>query len=500
MTILRVKTNVNFKQFDKMKKIIIICLIALQSSNLKAQFNFTPITQLITDSISVIGQSGQSCGFMIVQGDSVIYEQYWGSWNNTTYQPIASGSKMPSMALIMKLIDEGYLSPNDTVQNFLPSFSGKPVITLHQLMNHTSGLPVQSPFISDNSITLQQAVDNIGLNTPMSFTPGTEFRYGGVSMHVAGRMAEIATGMSWDSLFQQKIAIPLGMTNTDYVALGATANYRIAGGMGTTMPDFSKLLTMLLNYGEFNNVQVIDSLTVKMMQTDQTNGVPLNGTPYSGDPLRENFRYGYGVWVEQETNGETTQYGSQGAFGFTPWIDRCRNIACIFFVRRSLGIIQPTHTQLRNLVEQIIPIKLQQPTITLNGNQLQSSYQNGNQWYLNDTLLIGETNQFINPTQSGSYSVKHVSEEGCEIFSDDFNHIVLSVTEHPNQGTVSIFPNPANTIINFDCKKGFQIYSSTGQLVKQSSQATTQINISDLPTGLYILKTENQLGRFIKTE
>jgi len=43
-----------------MKKIIIICLIALQSSNLKAQFNFTPITQLITDSISVIGQSGLS--------------------------------------------------------------------------------------------------------------------------------------------------------------------------------------------------------------------------------------------------------------------------------------------------------------------------------------------------------------------------------------------------------------------------------------------------------
>ncbi|MBX3043790.1 MAG: SBBP repeat-containing protein [Ignavibacteriae bacterium] len=66
--------------------------------------------------------------------------------------------------------------------------------------------------------------------------------------------------------------------------------------------------------------------------------------------------------------------------------------------------------------------------------------------------------------------------------------------------TIAIHPNPSNTIINVDCKKGFQIYSSTGQLVKQSSQATTQINISDLPTGLYILKTENQQGRFIKTE
>jgi CubicO group peptidase (beta-lactamase class C family) len=151
-----------------MKKIILILFIALQSSNLKAQYNFTPITQLITDSLSVVGQAGQNCGFMIVKGDSVIYEQYWGNWNNTTYQPIASGSKMPSMALILKLIEEGYLSPNDTVQNFLPSFSGKPVITLHQLMNHTSGLPVNSSYISNNNLTLQQAVDSVGLNTPMT--------------------------------------------------------------------------------------------------------------------------------------------------------------------------------------------------------------------------------------------------------------------------------------------------------------------------------------------
>jgi CubicO group peptidase (beta-lactamase class C family) len=483
-----------------MKKLIILKAVLALTTHVKAQYNFTPITQLLTDSIGVIGQAGQNCGFIIVQGDSVIYERYWGTWNSNTYQAIASGSKMPSMALIMRLIDEGYLSPNDTVQNFLPSFSGKPVITLHQLMNHTSGLPGQSPFISNNNITLQQAVDNIGLNTPMAYTPGTEFRYGGVGMHVAGRMAEIATGMRWDSLFQQKIAIPLGMTNTDYIALGATTNFRIAGGMGTTMPDFAKLLTMLLNYGKFGNTQVIDSLTVKMMQSDQTNGVPLTGTPYAGDPLRQNLRYGYGVWVEQETNGETTQFGSQGAFGFTPWIDRCRNIACVFFVRRTLGIIQPTHTQLRSLVEQIIPIKLQQPTITFNGNQLQSSYQNGNQWYLNDTLIIGATNQFITPTQSGNYSVKYTSEEGCEIFSNKFNYIVTGINEYPNQSTFSIFPNPSNTVINVDCKKGFQIFSTTGQLVKQSSQATTQINISDLPIGLYILKTNNQVGRFIKTE
>jgi hypothetical protein len=65
---------------------------------------------------------------------------------------------------------------------------------------------------------------------------------------------------------------------------------------------------------------------------------------------------------------------------------------------------------------------------------------------------------------------------------------------------LTIYPNPTNSVINVDCKKGYQIYGSTGQLVRQSSQSTTQINISDLPIGLYILKSENQVGRFIKTE
>ena len=485
-----------------MKKVILLCFVALLSSNAKAQTNLSSITQLISDSIGVIGQAGQNCGFMIVQGDSVIYEKYWGAWNRNTYQPIASGSKMPSMALMMRLIDEGFLSPNDTVQNFLPSFSGKPIITLHQLMNHTSGLPGISPFISDNSITLQQAVDSIGLNTPMSFLPGSEFRYGGVSMHVAGRMAEIATGKRWDSLFQQKIAVPLGMTNTDYVALGATTNYRIAGGMGTTMLDFSKLLTMLLNYGEFNNAQVVDSLTVKMMQTDQTNGVPLNGTPYAGDPLRDNFRYGYGVWVEEETNGETTQYGSQGAFGFTPWIDRCRNIACVLFVRRTLGIVQPTHTRLRNLVEQIIPIKLLKPTITMNNSQLQSSYHNGNQWYLNDTLIIGETSKYFTPKQSGNYSVGYTSEEGCEIISDDFMYTVSSVEEQEHYD-ISIFPNPVSNSLFIKneslSSSHFYIINSMGLTLKEGRFEGNKVDVSTLIKGVYIINLRDDQGQWFNS-
>ena len=481
-----------------MRRILPFFIFAFLTAGAKAQLDFSPIKQLLQDSIGTIGQGGENCGFLIIQGDSILYEQYLGTWNGNTYQPIASGSKMPSMALMIRLIDEGFLSLDDTAQDFIPSFSGKPAITLRQLMNHTSGLPGVSPFISNNSLSLQQAADSIGFNTPMTaYAPGTAFQYGGVSMHVAGRMAEIATGVRWDSLFQQKMAVPLGMTNTDYLALGPTTNFRIAGGMGTTVRDFSKLLIMLLNYGKIGDMQVIDSLTVKMMQSDQTGGVPLIGTPYDNDPLRENFRYGYGVWVEQETNGKTAQFGSQGAFGFTPWIDRCRNIACIFFVRRTLGLIQPTHTQLRSLVEQIIPVKLPKPIIALQGNQLQSSYPNGNQWYFNDMLLPGETGEFLTPSQSGNYSVKHTSEEGCEIISDVFSHIVSGINDNAYPGVVSIYPNPTDKTIHLMCPNGYQIVSSTGSLIRHCRQATRQIDVSDLPAGVYFLKTDKQIGRFI---
>lgn len=63
-----------------------------------------------------------------------------------------------------------------------------------------------------------------------------------------------------------------------------------------------------------------------------------------------------------------------------------------------------------------------------------------------------------------------------------------------------VYPNPTNSIINVTCQNGFQIFSSTGQLVKQSSNTTTQISISDLPTGLYLLKSGNGVVRFIKSE
>ena len=467
----------------------------------KNQYDFSPIIKLITDSLSKIGNN---CGLIIMRNDSILYKQYWGSWSDDTYQPIASGSKMASMALIMKLIDEGYLSPNDTVQKYLPSFSGKPYITLHQLMNHTSGLPGNTSYISDNSITLQEAVDNIGLKTQMtSYAPGTAFQYGGVSMHVAGRMAEIATNTRWDTLFKNKIATPLGMTNTDYLGLGNTTNFRIAGGIGTTMPDFAKFLNMMLHNGKYNNLQLIDSLTIKMMTTDQTNGVPLIATPYEGDLLRENLRYGYGNWIEEVSNGKTTQFGSQGAFGFTPWVDRCRNISCVFFVKKSLAAIQPTHTKLRNLVEQIIPLATPKPVITILGKQLKSSYPAGIQWYLNGLLLQDSIKETITPTQSGNYSVKYIIAGGCEIVSDAVSFSPTKTIDTKSSEKFSIFTDSEtkaiNITTNYENLFTVEMFDLMGRaLLTKQCIGNSKIDVSNFINHAYLVRLKYTNTLFTK--
>lgn len=81
------------------------------------------------------------------------------------------------------------------------------------------------------------------------------------------------------------------------------------------------------------------------------------------------------------------------------------------------------------------------------------------------------------------------------------NNLTTGINEsHIELSKLLIYPNPSNNTIFVDCQKGYQIYSITGQLLKQSNQTANQINISDLPTGIYILKTESKVGRFIKTE
>ena len=69
--------------------------------------------------------------------------------------------------------------------------------------------------------------------------------------------------------------------------------------------------------------------------------------------------------------------------------------------------------------------------------------------------------------------------------------------------TINLYPNPANDKIHIEGLEGeheIQIYNAFGMLVMTTTlQGDSEINISDLPTGNYLMRIDNHRAvKFIK--
>ncbi len=268
----------------------------------------------------------------------LLLEQSFGTVTPTTVMSIASASKTLSAAVLMSLVDSGHVHLDDTVGQYLPEWStgARASITLRMCFAHTSGMVDGDPVISDNTVTLRQAAAYLA-TVPLQFAPGSTFEYGGVSMHVAGAVCEVASGLPWSTLFAQRIATPLQLAATDYFAFGPTLNPRIAGGVQSTLRDFARFFTMLRNGGSWNGVQVLSAQSVDTMLTAQTVGIPVAGSPHPyGAP------YGIGIWIDRrDAQGRTLLASGVGAFGFAGWVDRVHDLSGTFAVRYLNQITYP---------------------------------------------------------------------------------------------------------------------------------------------------------------
>lgn len=261
----------------------------------------------------------------------------------------------------MTLVDESKLSLDDTVSKYLPEFdTGKSSITIRQLFSHTSGLPSETRCRNDKGTTLERCASEIAASRPMA-APGEEFFYAGVSMHVGGRIAEVVSGKRWNDLFVERIAAPLGMTQTDFFAYGPTQNPRPAGDARSSADDYGRFLQMLLQGGTFNGKRILSEASVVEMHKDQTRGARIEYTIYENhralDPNLPLARYGVGMWREKfDTNsGQLQEVSSHGYFGFSPWIDVERNLAGVLSVQSRFGRILPDYLELKKEIRRIIP-------------------------------------------------------------------------------------------------------------------------------------------------
>lgn len=347
-----------------------------------AEYDFSSVDKLLQDSLSKIGGTGSTdlggVALIIWKDGSIIYDKSFNLPNkdvtSTRLMPIASASKWTSGMVIMGLVDEGKLSLDDNCGKYFPTLTGdKAKITVRQLFSHTSGLPGNltgpTACVEDiqSKMTLAQCVDEI-LKEELIGKPGQYFSYGSNSMHVAGRIAEIASGLQlpsgtcWDTLYARYVTKPLGMTKTafDVPPLFDTDNPRIDGGVFSTPREYLNVPLLMLQKGMFNNKRVLSENAVEVMNSDQTRDAAIVFSPYMQYGfLNEDLpktRYGIGCWIEvtNKNTGEIEEVSSQGKFGFSPWYDKIRNIAAVFAVKSDLSAAYPTYYVLKQKIRDIV--------------------------------------------------------------------------------------------------------------------------------------------------
>ncbi len=175
-----------------------------------------------------------SLSVLAIRDGKVAYQQQFGHRilpakalpgqpaNSATLYRIASISKMMTTLAAMRLVEDGKLALDADASGYLgfplrnPHFPDQ-VITLRQLLSHTSSLRDAGGYSFPASVTLRsvltpgQSHHGAGAMWATNAAPGAYFAYSNLAWGVIGTMMEKVTGERFDRLMKRLLLDPLEM-------------------------------------------------------------------------------------------------------------------------------------------------------------------------------------------------------------------------------------------------------------------------------------------------
>lgn len=328
-----------------------------------ADLDFSELTSLGEAAVMGSNVDQPVAGFeiLLTQHGNVLYHNTFGEWQQNQVAVINSTTKTLSAAVIMSVAESGEdgFTLDSTLGSFLPEYN-RPALsdaTIRQAFSHQSGMlgaAFSSDVLTNPDSTLREAAAQIAQFPVPNNPPGSEFVYGGLSMHAAGAAVEVATGESFVDLFANRIAIPMELSDTRFVNASLT-NPRIAGGMESTASDAGRFMDMLLFGGvdRVTGTRILSESAVEEMLTRQTTDEQTIG--YS--PQDNNY-YGIGVWLDQyQSFGTNVDALAGGAGGFHMWIDQSEGLVFTFGTDvTDFGNVEPLSAQMHQAILRAVAV------------------------------------------------------------------------------------------------------------------------------------------------
>ncbi|MDD3429935.1 MAG: serine hydrolase [Oscillospiraceae bacterium] len=278
---------------------------------------------------------------------------------------------------VMKLMEQGKLDLSDPVENYLPGFKNQQVdgvtlapnerMTINHLLSMTSGLvygdentPLEratdqlfdeiiDKMETPAAFTTQMVANRLGM-LPLAFKPGNSYQYG-TGADVLGAIVEIIAEKPFDVFLKETLFEPLEMNDTDffvpqekqhrlakaydhdnrglveftYSNLGVSNSMLhppkfVSGGAGlvSTLDDYAKFATMLLQGGVYNGVRCLSEKTVTFFTRGQLQS-NLNRAFWNCFPRKTGFSYG-NLMRHCILPQECVVLADKGEYGWDGWL------------------------------------------------------------------------------------------------------------------------------------------------------------------------------------
>ena len=295
---------------------------------------------------------------------------------------IGSTTKAMTAAAIGMLVDEGKVSWDDLVIDYLPWFRvDDPYVTseltLRDLLTHRGGMGNADFLWYEREATTEEIVRAMALVEP-AYSLRSSFIYQNIMYAAAGEVIEVVSGVPWSEFVRTRIFGPLGMTESVPLlaeTVGAPnmarPHYRIdgqtavienasvdpipaAGSVWSSVTDMSKWLTMLLAEGvSVDGTRILSEATVEEMFRPQALVPSSQFYPTQQVTKPDWMTYGL-AWFQHDYRGYKLDFHTGSIDGMIAIAGLIRDLDIGVYVLANRDHVEVRHALMYRALDQLI--------------------------------------------------------------------------------------------------------------------------------------------------
>ncbi len=235
--------------------------------SIASSYNKKPLSEKLKNTL----EQYRTVAFLVIRNDSIVFEQYWEQYNDSSLSNSFSMAKSIVGILTGIAVDEGKIkSIDDKVCNYLPDFcsDGNKDVTIRHLLTMSSGLNYDEGYSSLFSPVTQSYygtdLRDQMLSLKVITPPGKEWNYMSSNTQLLAFVIEKATGMNISTYASIKLWKPIGAEHDARWSLDRkNGNEKAYCCFYSNARDFARIGKLFLNKGRWNGRQIVSEAYVQ---------------------------------------------------------------------------------------------------------------------------------------------------------------------------------------------------------------------------------------------